>query len=158
MKSVLALVVAAGAALVVATALAAPPAQKTFVVVLTTAEEVPPCAEAGNDARGVAVFQVVDEASGTVRYKVVANNLPGTIAGSPGAHIHIGPRGSAGPIVQGLELTGSEQGVVAAGTFTNPGLLAALRTSPEEYYVNVHSTVCRPGVIRGQFGDRGPRP
>ena len=24
------------------------------------------------------------------------------------------------------------------------------------YYVNVHTNLCQPGVIRGQLGDRGP--
>jgi hypothetical protein len=135
-------------------AFAAPPA-KTFVAVLSAGDEVPLCAQATNAARGVATFHVRDEAVGTVDYKVVANNLPGDITA---AHIHIAPEGVAGPIVQPLGLTpGEENGVVGTGSFTNPTLLAAIRANPAGYYVNVHSTVCPSGVIRGQLGDHGPQ-
>lgn len=129
------------------------PAPKMFVAVLTAADEVPLCAPAGNDARGVAVFHVVDQATGEVRWKIVANNLPGDIIA---AHIHIAPKGVAGPVVQPTPPTpGEENGVVGSGTFTNPALLAAMQANPEAYYVNVHSNVCPAGVIRGQLGEHG---
>lgn len=136
-------------------ALAGPSAPRTFVAVLTAADEVPLCAPAGNDARGVAVFHVLDEATGLVRYKLVANNIPGT---TTAAHIHVAPKGTPGPVVQPLPLTaaGEEQGVIGKGTFTNPALLAAIRANPQNYYVNLHSTVCGPGVIRGQLDEHGP--
>jgi hypothetical protein len=145
-----------GFALVVtASAAFAAPAPKTFVAVLSAGDEVPLCAPATNAARGVATFHVRDEAAGTVDYKVVANNLPGTITA---AHIHIAPEGVAGPVVQPLGLTpGAENGVVGKGSFTNPDLLAGIRANPAGYYVNVHSNVCPPGVIRGQLGDHGPQ-
>jgi hypothetical protein len=137
-----------------AAAYAAKPPAKTFVAVLTAAEEVPPCAPATKAARGLFVARVVDEATGTVEWKLVANNLPGDIFA---AHIHIGPRGVAGPIVQETAPTpGAENGVVGTGSFTNPALVAALRADPDAYYVNVHTTVCPPGAIRGQLGDHGP--
>jgi hypothetical protein len=126
-----------------------PPA-KTFVAVLNAAEEVPLCAPATNAARGVAVFHVQD---GTVDFKVVANNLPGDVIL---AHIHQQRPGIAGPIVQGLTLTGSENGVVATGSFTNPALVADIQADPNNFYVNVHSSTCTTGVIRGQLDDRGP--
>ena len=133
---------------------AAPPPPKTFVAVLSAQEEVPLCAPATNASRGVAVFHVRDEALGTVDFKVVANNLPGTISA---AHIHVAPKGVAGPIVQPLPPTpGVEHGVVAQGSFTNPALVAAIRANPDGYYANVHSTSCPTGVIRGQLGDHGP--
>jgi hypothetical protein len=134
-----------------------PPA-RTFVAVLSAAEEVPPCAPATNAARGVAVFHVVDEAAGTVDYKLVANNLPGDVTA---AHIHLAPKDVAGPVVQPLPLTpGAENGVIGEGTFTNAPLVAAIQANPDAYYVNVHTgppgVGCPSGVIRGQLGDRGP--
>ena len=130
------------------------PAPTTFVAVLSAGEEVPHCAAATDAARGVAVFHVVDQATGTVEYRIVANNLPGTITAS---HIHLAPKGVAGPVVQPLALMpGEENGVIGSGTFTNPALLAAIQANPQAYYVNVHSTVCPSGVIRGQLGDHGP--
>jgi hypothetical protein len=144
--------VSVAAAMPVASAAQPPP--RTFVAVLTAANEVPTCTEATNAARGLAVFHVVDEATGTVEFKVVANNLPTDIIA---AHIHIAPRGVPGPVVQPLPPTpGVEHGVIAEGTFTNADLVAALQADPDAYYVNVHSMVCPSGVIRGQLGDHGP--
>ena len=147
------LMLALGLSTLASVAFAAPP-PTTFVAVLSAGEEVPRCAAATNAARGVATFHVRDEATGTVQYQVVANNLPGDITA---AHIHLAPKGVAGPVVQPLGLRpGAENGVVGKGTFTNPALLAAIRANPANYYVNVHSTVCPSGVIRGQLGDHGP--
>lgn len=135
-------------------ALADAPQPSSFVVVLTAAEEVPLCGPATSAARGLAIFHVTDEATGTVAFKLIANNLPGTPVA---AHIHLAPKGVAGGVVQPLGVDpGAENGVVRDGTFSNPAILAALRATPENYYVNVHSNVCPAGVIRGQFGDHGP--
>ena len=153
-----ALGVAAGAVLGLSPVVSAdqPPA-RTFVAVLSAAEEVPNCAAATHAARGVAVFHVVDEATGTVEYRLVANNLPGDIIA---AHIHHQVAGVAGPVVQPLPPTpGAENGVIATGTFSNPALVAAIQAHPDEYYVNVHTGApegCPMGVIRGQLDDRGP--
>src|SRR5438067_11742419 len=67
---------------------AAPPPE-TFVAVLSADEEVPPCAAATNASRGEAVFHVRDRATGTVDYKLVANNLP---ASPVAPHIHLPPK------------------------------------------------------------------
>jgi Cu/Zn superoxide dismutase len=146
---------AAGLGLVTAAvALGAQSPAKTFVAVLTSDQEVPHCAAATNAARGTFVAHVVDEATGTVEWKLIANNLPGNIVA---AHIHVAPKGVPGPVVQATPPTpGEENGVVGTGTFSNPGLLAAIRANPDNYYVNVHTDVCPPGVIRGQLGDHGP--
>jgi len=131
------------------------PAVTTFIAVLSSGEETGVCAGISDSARGVAVFHVTDEATGTVEWRLVANNLPGNTSA---AHIHRAPAGVAGGVVQPLPVTpGSENGVIATGTFSNPTLLAALRADPASYYVNVHTTPdCPGGVIRGQFADHGP--
>jgi Cu/Zn superoxide dismutase len=127
---------------------------RTFVAVLTEDQEVPACAAASNAAGGLFIAHVVDQASGTVEFKLVANNLPGSPVA---AHIHVAPTGVAGPVVQSLGVdSGAENGVVRAGTFTNPALLAAIAANPGNYYVNVHTDVCPPGVVRGQLGEHGP--
>jgi hypothetical protein len=137
-----------------AVASGAQPPAKTFVAVLTAAQEVPPCAPATNAARGSFVARVTDEATGTVEWRLVANNLPGDVVA---AHIHIAPKGVAGPVVQPTPPTpGAENGVIGTGTFSNPALVAALRANPDGYYVNVHTNVCPDGAIRGQLGDHGP--
>lgn len=155
MRKIYALVPLAVAALVAAAfAVAAQPPATTFIAVLNAAEEVPQCAAATNAARGVWVGHVTNEATGTVEWKLVANNLPGNIVA---AHIHVAPKGVAGPVVQPTPPTpGEENGVVGTGSFSNPALVAAMRANPDNYYVNVHTNVCPPGVIRGQLGDHGP--
>jgi hypothetical protein len=148
------LVLAAGALVIAAVALGAQPPAPTFVAVLTSDEEVPGCAAATTAARGNFVAQVVDQATGTVEWTLTANNLPGNIVA---AHIHVAPKGVAGPVVQPLPPTpGAENGVVGTGTFSNTALVAAIQANPDGYYVNVHTNVCPPGVIRGQLGDQGP--
>jgi hypothetical protein len=127
-------------------------APTTFVAVLSSENEVPGCpAGEQSGAGGVAIVQV-DEDTGEIRYRVVATNLPGTIAGSPGAHIHVGAAGVMGPVVEPLHLTGLESGLVASGTAINPALAEAIVADPANYYVNVHTTVCPSGAIRGQLG------
>jgi hypothetical protein len=140
-------------ALTVATTALSQPLARTFAVQLTAAAEVPECAATSRSDRGVALFRIIDAAAGTVEYKVISTNLPGEIAGSPGIHIH-GPAsaGANAPVLQPLTPTGAEVGIVAAGTFSNPALVAAALENPELYYVNVHTTVCPAGAIRGQLG------
>ena len=142
---------------VVAVALAAQPRAKTFAAVLSAAEEVPLCATATNASRGHFTARVVDETTGTVEYKVVANNLPGSLTVG---HIHVAPAGAFGPVVQALAIVpGADNGVVAAGSFVNPALVGAMRANPQNYYVNLHTGGaggCPPGVIRGQLDDHGP--
>jgi hypothetical protein len=42
-------------------------------------------------------------------------------------------------------------------TLSVKALLDAMQADPQAYYVNVHSSVCGAGVIRGQLGEHGPR-
>ena len=152
MRKLYAILVALLAALTVTTGAFSQPLARTFAVPLTAAEEVPACAATDQSDRGIALFKIIDAATGTVAYRIVSTDLPGQIVGSPGVHIHgPAPAGETADIVQGLELTGAEAGVVAEGTFTNPQLLAAALENPELFYVNVHTTICPAGAIRGQL-------
>jgi hypothetical protein len=55
------------------------------------------CAAATNAAGGLFIAHVVDQATGTVEFKLVASNLPGSPVA---AYIHVAPKGVAGPVVQ----------------------------------------------------------
>jgi hypothetical protein len=137
----------------VATTALSQPLARTFAVQLTAADEVPECAATNQSDRGVALFRIVDASAGTVEYTVVSTDLPGEIVGSPGIHIHgPAPAGANADVVQPLTPTGAEVGIVAEGTFSNPALVAAALENPELFYVNVHTTVCPAGAIRGQLG------
>ena len=114
MRKLFVIVLVCLVALTVATAASSRPLARTFAVQLTAAKEVPLCAATDRSDRGVALFKIVDAASGTVNYRIVSTDLPGEIVGSPGLHIH-GPAtsGAIAGVVQGLQLTGAEVGVVA---------------------------------------------
>jgi CHRD domain len=127
-------------------------APRTFVAVLSAENEVPGCPAGEESGAGGRAIVRIDEDTGEITYRVVARRLPGTIAGSPGAHIHVGAAGEMGPVVQALELTGRDRGLVASGTATNPALAEAILADPANYYVNVHTTACPAGAIRGQLG------
>jgi CHRD domain len=144
----------AAAALVLVVAPAAHAQERTtFVTQLSAENEVPGCpAGVESGASGVAVIQI-DEVTSEITYRVVATNLPATIEGSPGAHIHVqDPNSPTGPIVVHFERTGLNTGLVAEGTTTDPAVATAILANPENYYVNVHTTVCPAGTIRGQLG------
>lgn len=129
------------------------PTLNTFVVQLEAENEAPPpgCpAGVDSGASGVAVIQINAE-TGEITYRVVAFHLPGTVTA---AHIHPGAIGEVNPPAPGggFEITGLSTGLVAEGSTNNPTLAAAILANPEGYYVNVHTTSCGPGAVRGQLG------
>jgi hypothetical protein len=73
------------------------------------------------------------------------------------AHIHIGPRNVAGPIVVGLltppaaTSTVSECITAVEGGDLTPAELAAIAADPRNYYVNVHTATWPGGEVRGQL-------
>ena len=152
MKLLRLLVVLAGTA--VLALLVAPVAnaaeRTTFVVPLSA--ECPKAVASG--ATGNAIIHI-DAETGEIKYRVVAENLPGTIADSPGVHIHgpIDPLTGNGLIAVHLDLTGRSTDLVAKGTaVTNPTLAGLTLANPEDFYVNVHTNECPGGAIRGSLG------
>jgi hypothetical protein len=143
---------AGAAALALLVAPVANAAERTTFVVPLSAE----CPEAvAIGATGNAVIHI-DAETGEIKYRVVAENLPGTIADSPGVHIH-GPIDPVnGPIAVHLDLTDRSDDLVAKGTaapaVTSPTLASLILANPENFYVNVHTTTCRGGAIRGSLG------
>jgi hypothetical protein len=122
---------------------AAAPEPKNFVAVLRGE-----CPQAQSNWRGVAIFHLTT--SGTVRYKVIANNIDEPLIAG---HIHFLPPGAErGPVVQDLHVMAPAEahGVVATGTFANPALVAGLFAG-NNYYVNLHTETCflPLGAVRG---------
>jgi hypothetical protein len=97
------------------------------------------------DGRGSAVVKVF---RAKVCYTLTAKRIapPGP---EPGAHIHLGLRGEAGPVVAPLKppTDGSSSGCVEI----TRALSLELREHPARYYVNVHNEPYPAGAIRGQL-------
>lgn len=108
---------------------------------LDGAQEIP--GPGDPDGRGVAVIKV-DTEDGTICYLLAARRIdPAAMA-----HIHLGDRGEAGPVVQGL--TPPTDGLSAA-CVTNDALADQLAADPGAYYVNVHNAPYPGGAVRGQL-------
>jgi len=138
-----------GALALPATATAAPARTNLFIAHLVGDQETPPNASA---AQGEVIMHL--NADGTVGYKLIVANITDVIM----AHIHVAPRGVAGPIRQWLYpagpppqlLPGRTDGTLAQGTFTpTPELLEAIESG--NAYVNVHTVQHPGGEIRGQL-------
>jgi hypothetical protein len=71
------------------------------------------------------------------------------IAPATAAHIHVGLRGEAGPVVVPLEPP--TDGSSMACTQIPRALSLELREHPNRYYVNVHNDPFPDGAIRGQL-------
>ena len=71
------------------------------------------------------------------------------IAPATAAHIHLGLRGEAGPVVATLKppTDGSSGGCVAVPRALSLGL----KEHPGRYYVNVHNDPYPAGAVRGQL-------
>jgi hypothetical protein len=139
------LVLVAGMAVTASPAVASPP--KALVAVLTT-DTVAGCQTAA-DAFGLAVVTVSQE--GTLRYRLYVFNLDNVIS----AHIHSGGPGETGPVEAALFDAGAgssvdADGLLARGTITDPALVEAL-VGGQPFYVNVHTTECPDGALRGQL-------
>ena len=101
---------------------------------------------AGGDADGIGVAVVkVSPADAQVCYLLVANKLDTVVA----AHIHHAPAGVNGPVV--IPLQAPISGFSAACADISAALAADLVANPDQYYVNVHTTVFPGGAIRGQL-------
>ena len=97
------------------------------------------------DGRGAAYVLVT---STKICYGLVVNSLVKPTA----AHIHRGRTGVNGPIVLPLRApaTGNhgQSGGCLSGT---PTLRSQLKSTPTQFYVNVHNTAFPNGAIRGQL-------
>jgi hypothetical protein len=107
---------------------------------LTGEQEVP--GPGDPNGSGKAVVKVFET---KVCYKLEVRR----IAPATAAHIHLGLRGEAGPVVAPLKppTDGSSSGCVAVPR----ALSLELKEHPNRYYVNVHNRPYPDGAIRGQL-------
>jgi hypothetical protein len=103
------------------------------------------------EASGSATI-VIDVDAGTACWEMSAENLEDgdqfTVS-----HIHEGAVGVSGGVVVDLdlELSGTEFDSEGCTEGVDADVLQAIVDAPAGYYVNVHSEVNPPGVIRGQL-------
>ena len=81
-------------------------------------------------------------------YTLTARNLSGDAVA---AHIHVGERKVAGPVVIPLEVGTGTAFTVSDCTTADAALLQAISESPGDYYVNVHTAAFPGGEIRGHL-------
>ena len=96
-------------------------------------------------------------AGGSFSYTINGNELCYTLtardlsAAATAAHIHIGPRNIAGPVVVPLQVVSGTDWTVDTCITASAAVLSAIEASPGAYYVNVHNAVFPGGEIRGQL-------
>ena len=129
--------------------------------------EVPPIAAPGNSANATINVHVTRDGLGNVSAATVTFDIDYTISSAltfTGLHIHNGVAGQNGPVVIDTGVSGSNNLAAAAGsghitkvvnyasTDTNGiKFVTGLLATPENYYVNIHTTVNPAGFMRGQF-------
>lgn len=127
------------------------PVKGTLFAVLTGGNEVDANGVAGaGDADGRGSATVIVEPS----RKVICFAISVTGIGTPiAAHIHRAPAGQNGDIEIGLTApTGGNPGA-ASGCLSGVAtpLLNSIVTSPEQFYINVHTQDLQGGAVRGQL-------
>jgi hypothetical protein len=150
MRRVFLLLLVAVAVAIPATATGA--AKRTFHVTLRGSSEVPKNA---SKATGTATFRIIPGGK-SVRFRLTARGLHGTPVA---AHIHLGGRRTAGPIIISLEPKNFRlpaSGTVTRKDFTPQGnvktfaqAIRAIRAG--RTYANIHTTQNPGGEIRGQI-------
>ena len=117
---------------------------RPFTVSLTGAEEAPgPGDPDGSGTASITLNPGQEEVCWEIHVSNIA--LPAT-----GAHIHLAPAGSPGPVVVPLSApnaTGHSAGCITVAQ----DLIKNIMKNPQDYYINVHSTEYPAGAVRGQL-------
>lgn len=126
---------------------------QTLGAVLSSSQETPACAGTGFGNATV----TFDAAQQNINVTITVSNLGSPITLS---HIHEGPLGTAGPVRVGFVPPNSFTNGTMTGTFavSDPALVQRMLQNPGNFYVNVHTSQCGSGHVRGQlsFVSGGP--
>ena len=128
-----------GVAVLVAVAYAQTPAPSGSNVILSGSQEVPPVT---TTATGSGTIKALNDRS--VSGSVTTSGVAGTAA-----HIHMGAKGTNGPVIVPLNKTGDNIWSVPASIRLNDTQYEAFGLG--NLYVNVHSAANPGGEIRGQI-------
>lgn len=126
-----------------------------LMVNLTTGSEVPPCMLAGPSASGTAsiVLWPEDPPLTTISVGLGWQNLSSAVTS---AHIHYGDAGVSGPVVLPFTMLTLGSSFTAMDYQAAPGAPVSFDAFMQEFlagraYINVHTTSCPNGEIRGQI-------
>jgi LPXTG-motif cell wall-anchored protein len=114
----------------------------SFTAKMSAGEEVPDKGPSGG--AGNAVVDINTDTN-QVCYKLTTTGLPDAITL---AHIHEGPKGTAGPIAIDFNYAANGQGGCVAG---DAAKVSAVVANPAGFYVNVHTAQFPKGALRGQL-------
>ncbi len=117
-------------------------AGRPLTAVLSADNEVPP---SGTGATGVAQV-TLNQGQGRVCVTVAAQGLAGDVVAG---HIHAGEAGANGGVVVNLGVNSADYR--ACIDEVDRELIQDIRQNPQNYYVNIHTTVVPSGEIRGQL-------
>jgi CHRD domain len=121
---------------------------------LTTSGNITPTGDADGSGAAAFTFDIIDPlslvaGSAQVCWDITYSNLTGTPSA---AHIHRGAAGVGGPVVI---VAPSLPNLTATGTTScieTTGVLATeIKTTPANFYINIHTTDFPSGAIRGQL-------
>jgi len=129
--------------------------------------EVPPVPGAGNSANATITVRVTRDGRGNVDAATVTFDIDYTVAAATiftGLHIHNAPSGQNGSVVIDTGITAAAPLNVTAGSgkitrivnyastdANGIRFVTGLLATPENYYVNIHSTTNPGGLMRGQI-------
>ncbi|HEY9366717.1 MAG TPA: CHRD domain-containing protein [Agromyces sp.] len=123
---------------------AAPPG--TPAIPLNNEQEAQTTGATGG-AHGFFAYEIAD---GEFCYTL---EVEGLTAGATAAHVHVGPRNVAGPVVIPIPVPNATSFEVSAcaDPAPAPALLDAIEANPKAYYINVHTPTFMGGETRGQL-------
>lgn len=151
MRKLTCIAVAIGAAALLTAPAVSAPKTVTLTAKLKGANEVPGPGDA--DGSGKAVIRL-NRAKSKVCFNITVNRIDGATA----AHIHGGPKGVAGDVVVPLFLTATdEKEIKGCVQDVDAEDMAAIRSEPKGFYVNVHNVDHPAGAIRGQLRKKKPK-